>query len=79
MSRAMRMWLSTRIEVANSWKLLELISFDTGSMHTKFWNNCSSQSGDIRMSTIFTTSEYPKIVDKCDKMRKYEKMVLQLI
>ena len=37
-------------------------------MHTKLYDIISTASGDMRMSTIFVTSEYPKIVDKCVKM-----------
>ena len=34
---------------------------------------------DMSMSIIFVTSGYPRIVGKCDKMRKNEKMILGLI
>ena len=48
----------------DSWKWSVSISFGTGSIRVKLWNPISSGSGDMGMSTIFVTTEYPRIVDK---------------
>ena len=46
---------------------------------TKFWSPNVEIKVNMGMSTIFDTSEYPKIVDKCVKIKNNEKKVLQSI
>ena len=56
--------------------LLISVFYNAHKMYEKFWSPIVKIKGDMGMSTIFEASEYPRIVDKCVKMRNIEKTVL---
>ena len=56
--------------------LLILVCYNTHKMCAKFWSPTLKIKGDMGMSTIFETSEYPRIVDKMCQDEKHEKTVL---
>ena len=66
-------WLCSQLGTFDGCKWFVYVWYNVHKMCAKFWSPTLKIKGDMGMSTIFETSEYPRIVDKCVKMRNMRK------